>query len=122
MLPSRPMKHRICFVASMMDHGFVFNGPHWDFVDSPLQGLYFRQSVYQSICSIDDFEPWIERIRHFPEEVMDDAIKQIPASWLDSGADDLEKLFAQLLRRRTRVADLIDDCRRGRINPFPNWR
>ncbi len=121
-LPSVAQPLRVGLVASMMDHGFVFNGPHWDFVDSPLQGLYFRQTVYAPVRSIADFEPWIERIRHFPEEVLDDAIKQIPASWLDPKMDDIEKLLAQLLRRRNRVADLIDDCRRGRINPFPNWR
>jgi len=37
---------RLGFVAHMMDHGYVFDGPHWTFSDSPLQGLYFRPSVY----------------------------------------------------------------------------
>ena len=32
----------------MMDHGFVFDGPHWTFTDSPLQGLYFRPIVYHA--------------------------------------------------------------------------
>ncbi len=120
-MPAVAQPLRVGYVALMMDHGFVFNGPHWDFVDSPIQGLYFRQVVYSAIRSIADFEPWIERIRNFPEEVMDDAMKQIPPAWLESGADDVEKLFVQLLRRRTRVADLIEKCRSGRINPFPNW-
>src|SRR4051812_9050798 len=31
------------FVARMIDHGYAFNGPHWDFPDSPLQGLYARR-------------------------------------------------------------------------------
>ena len=31
---------RVRFVARMIDHGFAFNGPHWDFPDSPVQGLY----------------------------------------------------------------------------------
>ena len=34
------------FVARMIDHGFAFNGPNWDFPDSPLQGLYPRRLVY----------------------------------------------------------------------------
>ena len=33
------------FVAVMIDHGFVFNGPNWEFTDSPLQGLYPRKMV-----------------------------------------------------------------------------
>ena len=30
------------FVAHMIDNGYVFEGPHWQLKDSPLQGLYFR--------------------------------------------------------------------------------
>jgi branched-chain amino acid aminotransferase len=36
------------FVARMIDHGFAFNGPNWDFPDSPVQGLYARRLVYGS--------------------------------------------------------------------------
>src|SRR5579872_5304562 len=28
------------FVAQMIDQGYTFNGPHWDFPESALQGLY----------------------------------------------------------------------------------
>ena len=48
------------FVARMIDHGFAFNGPHWDFPESPLQGLYARRLVYDSVRSLDDFQPWLE--------------------------------------------------------------
>ena len=109
------------FAASMMDHGYIFNGPHWSFVDSPLQGLYFRSAVYRQIRSLDDFEPWLSRIAHFPEDVVDRARKQIPAEWLAGEEDELDQLLEKLMRRRTRVTDLLADSRRGRINPFPNW-
>ena len=46
---------RLGFVTHMMDHGYVFNGPHWKFTDSPLQGLYLRHSVYENVRSLDDF-------------------------------------------------------------------
>ena len=69
---------KLGFVAQMMDHGYVFDGPHWDFTDSPLQGLYFRPIVYQKVTGLDDFQPWLDQIVHFPEEVVDDAIKQLP--------------------------------------------
>src|ERR1039457_2154171 len=36
---------RIGFFAQMIDHGFAFSGPHWQFQDSPIQGLYFKTSV-----------------------------------------------------------------------------
>src|SRR5271170_3579745 len=55
---------RAGFVAYMMDHGYVFDGPHWKFADSPLQGLYFRPTVYQNVTSFDDFQPWLDRLVH----------------------------------------------------------
>jgi hypothetical protein len=112
---------RAGFAASMMDHGYVFNGPHWGFVDSPLQGLYFRSAVYREIRSLDDFEPWLSRIVHFPEEVVDRALKQLPLEWLAGEDQALTALLEKLMRRRARVCDLLVDSRSGRVNPFPNW-
>jgi hypothetical protein len=110
------------FVASMMDHGYVFDGPHWTFSDSPLQGLYFRPSVYRAVRSWNDFQPWLDRVVHFPEELADQAQKQIPPEWLAGDESALEALLMKLLARRKRVPDLIQDSRRGRINPFPDWK
>ena len=118
--PASP-RERPGFVAEMMDHGYVFDGPHWAFHDSPLQGLYFRPLVYSSVRSLRDFEPWLDRIRFFPEEVIDDAYKQIPAAWLEGDTDSLEALLEKLLERRKKVPDLIEAARRARANLFPNW-
>ena len=110
------------FVASMMDHGYVFEGPHWAFTDSPLQGLYFRPKVYEKVRAWDDFEPWLSRVIHFPEEIVDQAYKQIPPQWLAGEAEELERLLTKLLTRRKRVPELVRASQHGRINPFPNWR
>jgi hypothetical protein len=114
---------RLGFVAQMMDNGFVFEGPHWRLAESPLQGLYFRPLVYRSVRGLADFEPWLSRIRHFPEDAVDQAVKQIPESWLEEGGHDaLSRLLEKLLRRRSRVADLIEDSRAARPEHFPLWR
>jgi hypothetical protein len=113
---------RLGFVAQMVDHGFVFDGPHWRFQDSPLQGLYFRPLVYKGVRGLDDFQPWLDRIVHFPEEVMDQAVRQLPAAWMERDEDALMKLLERLLRRRKRVPELVEACRRGRVNLFPEWR
>lgn len=110
------------FVAYMLDHGYVFDGPHWTFSDSPLQGLYFRPIVYQQVRSADDFQPWLDRIVHFPDDLADRAQKQIPPEWLDGDEEDLLRLLEKLMARCKRVPDLIEDSRRGRINPFPRWK
>jgi|SRR5215472_10803439 len=112
---------RTGFVAHMMDHGYAFDGPHWTFTDSALQGLYFRPSVYREVTSFNDFQPWLDRVVNFPDEVVDQALKQIPPEWLNGDESLLEALLERLMSRRKRVPDLVHECQRGRTNPFPNW-
>ena len=109
------------FVARMIDHGFAFNGPNWDFPESPLQGLYARRLVYDSVRSLDDFQPWLDQVISFPEEVIDRAWKRIPRDWIDGEEDALDQLLGRLFERRKRVPELIAACRGARTNPFPNW-
>jgi hypothetical protein len=110
------------FVTQMVDNGYVLEGPYWRLIDSPVQGLYFRPTVYAGVHGLSDFEPWLSRIVQFPEEVVDQAMKQIPPSWLDGDETEFEDLLGRLFARRKRVPDLIEACRRGgRVNPFPDW-
>jgi hypothetical protein len=111
---------RLGFVAQMVDQGFVFDGPHWRLSGSPLQGLYYRPVVYQEVRGLDDFQPWLDRILHFPEAVVDQALKQIPPAWVLDDEAALSRLCEQLLARRKQVIDLIEACR-GRTPLFPNW-
>lgn len=113
---------RMGFVALMIDHGFIFNGPHWDFPESAAQGLYPRRTVYEGVRSLLDFEPWLERVRHFPEQVLDSAWKAIPPEWVAEEEPQLEATLEKLWKRRTRVDQLLAEVHRGRISPFPNWR
>jgi hypothetical protein len=119
---TNPAAGRAGFVARMIDHGFAFNGPHWDFPESAVQGLYARRMVYDSVRSLDDFEPWLGMVVHFPEEIMDRAWKNIPPEWVEGEEDALEGLLEKLYARRKRVPELIAASRDSRTNPFPNWR
>lgn len=119
---ARGSSGRPAFVASMIDNGFAFNGPNWDFPDSPLQGLYARPLVYDAVRSLADFHPWLELVQHFPEEVVDRAWKSVPPEWLEGEEDALEEVLERLLARASRVAELIEACRTARANPFPNWK
>ena len=112
---------RVGFVAIMIDHGYLFNGPHWDFMDSGATGLYFRPSVYQCVRGWDSFQPWLDRIVNFPEDVVDDALKQLPPAWLNGDSDLLLRLLERLMHRRKRVPDLIEGCGRSYLKPFPRW-
>ena len=110
------------FVAQMIDHGYTFNGPHWDFPESALQGLYARRVVYESVQSLDDFQPWLDQVMNFPEEVIDRAWKGLPAEWTDGEEEALERLLERLFERRRRLPELLTACREARTDPFPRWK
>ena len=112
---------RLGFVALMVDHGYIFNGPHWDYVDSPASGLYFRMQVYRDVRRLDDFQPWLDRARCFPESVVDQALREVPREWLNGDAEPLTAILERLMRRRARIPDLLSECAASRSNPFPNW-
>jgi HipA-like kinase len=112
---------RAGFIARMIDHGYTFNGPNWDFPESAVQGLYARRVVYDSVRSLADFQPWLEQVIHFPEEVIDRAWKSIPPEWVDGEEDALAHLLEQLWERRKRTPALLESCRDTRVNPFVNW-
>jgi len=113
---------RVGFVTLMIDHGYAFNGPNWDFPDSPLQGFYFRPLVYEQVRSLEDFEPWLSQVRDFPETLADEAYRCVPEEWLEGDRDTLAAFLEKLLRRRRRIDDLMAACRRARAAFFPNWR
>jgi hypothetical protein len=117
--PVHPRK--LGFVSVMIDHGFAFNGPHWEYVDAPLQGLYLRKQVYAPVRSLEDFQPWLGRVVNFPEEFLDRAWRRIPPAWIAGDEEPFERLLEKLWQRRRRVPDLIADLRDSRANPFPNW-
>lgn len=110
------------FVAWMIDHGYVFGGPEWQFQDSPVQGLYARPQVYQRVRSLADFSPWLEQVMYFPEHVVDRALKQVPPQWMNGEEAELESLLEKLLKRRKRIPELLEGVRAARSSPFPNWR
>ena len=109
------------FVVSMIDHGFALDGPHWTLGDSAITGLYPRRVVYQGVKSIEAFDPWLTRVLNFPPEVLDKALRRIPQEWLEEDESALERVLEALLRRRKRIADLMEECRNAPGNPFPNW-
>jgi hypothetical protein len=110
------------FVVRMIDHGFAFDGPNWDFPESAVQGLYPRRIVYDAVRSRDDFQPWLRLVENFPEEAIDRAWKRIPPEWLSGDEDALERLLERLFERRKRVGELLEASRQARFAPFANWR
>lgn len=109
------------FYAQMIDHGFAFSGSNWEFLDSPLQGLYFRTSVYSQVNSLDSFQPWLSMVENFPAEVLDEASRQLPSAWLGEDSEHIDGMMHRLMKRRTFPARLIEEVRDKRASSFPNW-
>jgi hypothetical protein len=110
------------YLAMMVDQGFCFNAGEWSFPDAPLRGLYARQRVYEGVRGMDAFEPWLDRLeRQIDERAMDEIAKEIPPEWYEDDQDALFRLLEQLLRRRRRVPELIEEARKSYRQPFPNW-
>jgi hypothetical protein len=61
-------------------------------------------------------------VASFPINVIDGAWKEIPREWLDEDEHALEELLERLLKRRSKVPQLIEDVRAKRASAFPNWR
>jgi hypothetical protein len=105
----------------MVDNGHIFEGAEWRFSDSPMGGLYSRRMVYSSVRGLSSFEPWLDLIVNFREDVVDKALKEVPGSWLEGDEDEIERLLERLMRRRKRVPELIEASLNAASNLFPCW-
>lgn len=106
----------------MIDQGFCFNAGEWSFPDSPLRGLYPRRRVYDSVRSMDSFEPFLGRIESFKSADLDRIATEVPSEWYEGDHDAFARLLERLYQRRTRVRDLLRATRDCDRNPFSNWK
>jgi hypothetical protein len=115
-------KHRErSYSATFIDQGYCFNAGEWNFADSPLRGVYSRNEVYRTVTGWESFEPWLTRVELMPLETIVECADGIPPEWYGD-PDDLERLIAELDKRRSRVRELIEAFRRSSRDPFPAWQ
>ena len=117
----RKMRERKYTVA-FIDQGYCFNAGEWNFLDSPMRGVYARNEVYAGVFGWESFEPWLSRVETMGEDLVWAAAGEIPPEWYGSDWGALENLARLLLERRAAVRDLITAFRVSARNPFPNWR
>jgi hypothetical protein len=106
----------------MIDQGFCFNAGEWNYPDAPLRGLYARNRVYEGVIGMETFDPWIRRAKSINSRALEEFVKEVPPEWYDDDFDALHRLVEQLLRRVSRLEELILDAKRSSRQPFPNWR
>lgn len=109
------------FTVSMIDQGHCFNSGYWTFPDSPLQGIFRFNRVYEVGTGWRSFQPWLDRIENFPEEDMWRIVETMPREWYMADWESMEALVGRLLHRRSRVRELITRFHTSSNNPFPRW-
>ena len=109
------------YKATFIDQGFCFNAGDWNFPDSPLRGVYARDTVYENVTGWDSFSPWLERLEELQPEALMEILASVPPEWYDGDVKAIEKLGEQLLKRRSRIRELILSFRNSERNPFPLW-
>ena len=112
----RERKYRAVFI----DQGFCFHANEWTFPDSPLRGVYPRNTVYEHVTGWESFEPWLTGVEEMSPETLWAIADEVPPEWYGDPAE-LEALIEALLIRRGRVRELITRFRESNRAPFPNW-
>jgi hypothetical protein len=113
----RERKYRATFI----DQGFCFNAGEWTFPDSPLRGVYARNKVYARVTGWQSFEPWLSRVEAMDAGVLWEIAESVPPEWYGGDTAVIEQLMEQMLRRRSRVRELIASFRDSNREPFPMW-
>ena len=112
---------KLGFVALMIDHGFAFNGPHWELNDSAITGLYPRRIVYRGVRSLADFEPWdFGTYPELPRRGIRQSSAPAPAA-VDGGRFRAPRNAARFTAPPPgrRIPELLEACRHAPGNPFP---
>jgi hypothetical protein len=109
------------YTATFIDYGYCFNAGEWVFRDSPLRGVFGRNIVYRGVTGWESFEPWLGKIEQLSEQTIWEIAETVPPEWYRGDLSAIEALVEQLIRRRTRVRELIDGFRESSRAPFSNW-
>jgi len=109
------------YTATFIDFGYCFNAGEWIYRDTPLRGVYARNLVYRGVTGWESFEPWLCRIESLEPDIIWGIAEQVPPEWYEGDAAVLEALIEGLLKRRSRIRELVDEFRESTREPFPNW-
>jgi hypothetical protein len=109
------------YKAVFIDFGYCFHAGEWRFEDAPLRGVFFRNDVYREVRGWESFEPWLTRIETMPEDTVWAAANSVPPEWYGGDQGEMEALVEKLLKRRSRIRELIEAFWKSDRKPFPKW-
>ncbi|MGH9398299.1 MAG: HipA family kinase [Terriglobia bacterium] len=110
------------YTACLIDHGFCFNDGEWSFPDSAIRSLYPRRLVYESVRSVESFDPFLSRIENLKEAELAACAREIPPDWCDGEPTGPARLMETLYLRRRKLRQALVDVKNSDLRPFPNWK
>jgi HipA-like protein len=113
--------NRRTYRAVFIDQGYCFNAGEWNFPDSPLRGIFARNSVYAGVTGWKSFEPTLSHVEQMDIAELWKIASEIPEEWYEHDSEGITRLIETLDRRRSLVRELISSFRNSSRNPFPNW-
>jgi len=117
---ARPELRRV-YVLIMIDQGHCFGGGRWEFDDNPFRSLYPEKRGYEIVDGWDCFDPWLTRIEKMKERVIRTIASEIPPQWYGEKKEELDHLVERLIKRRSKIRELIEIVRESPEDVFPNW-
>ncbi len=108
------------YKAVFIDFGYCFHAGEWRFEDAPLRGVYYRNDVYREITGWESFEPWLTRLETMPAETIWETANVVPPEWYGDQAE-METLVEKLLKRQSRIRELVEAFGNSDRRPFPKW-
>jgi hypothetical protein len=105
-----------------IDQGHCFNAGEWNFPDSPLRGVFARNSVYSGVTGWQSFDPTLSQVEQIDIDDLWKIAAEIPEEWYEHNSEGLTQLIETLHARRSLIRELITGFRNSSRNPFPNWK
>ncbi len=109
------------YKAVFIDFGYCFHAGEWRFEDAPLRGVYYRNDVYREITGWESFEPWLTRLETMPAETIWETANTVPPEWYGGDLAEMETLVEKLIRRQSRIRELVEAFGKSDRRPFPKW-
>ena len=109
------------YKAVFIDFGYCFHAGEWRFEDAPLRGVYYRNDVYQEVRGWESFEPWLTRLETMPAETIWETANIVPPEWYGGDQAEMEALVEKLIKRQSRIRELVEAFGNSDRKPFPKW-
>jgi hypothetical protein len=93
------------FKAIFIDHGHMFGGPNWNFLERPGIACHMESSLYSELWHTDVVAGWISHFENVIPSALSLAISLVPLGWYNG---DIGALQEDLLRRLEDLPRLVE--------------